>query len=93
MMLLWMVVAVTVWLSDRINCNLWLSIGFPYLHSLWHIFAFLASSIGCVLCAYLHASREVPQLKPQIHYWPSNLFEHGVPYVYIKSPMTDRYSS
>lgn len=91
--ILWLVVAVTVWLSDRINCNLWLSVGFPYLHSLWHIFAFLASYIGCVLCAYLHASREAPWLNPQIHYWPSNHFEHGVPYVYIKSPMTARYST
>ena len=85
--LLWLVVAITVWLSDRINCNFWLSINFPYLHSLWHIFILLSSYSGCVLCAYLHAKRETPQMNPEIHYWPHNNFVYGVPYVHIDPPI------
>ena len=87
--LLWLVVAVTLWISDRINCTFWLHVDFPYLHSLWHIFIFLSCYLACVLCAYLYAMQEAPsELKPQICYWPVNSFEHGVPYVHITPPST-----
>ena len=32
-LLMW-AIAVTSWMSDRLQCGFWLSIGFPYLHRL-----------------------------------------------------------
>lgn len=71
---------------DRMFCDAWLSIDFPYLHGVWHVLSFIASYTMLVLFAYFNATAEKPEQKPQLRYWPVNEFELGIPYVSIKDP-------
>lgn len=79
------VLAVTCWLNDRLFCDTWLNLNFPYLHALWHLFIFIASYTAAVLFAYFSVKEERPQQSPTLRYWPRNDFELGIPYVTIKS--------
>lgn len=74
------------WVMDRIFCDAWLSINFPYMHGLWHVLVFIASYTAVVTLAYTNAMDEDPDQKPQLKYWPVNEFEFGVPYVTITNP-------
>ncbi|KOB78355.1 Alkaline ceramidase [Operophtera brumata] len=78
--------ALFCWVIDRLFCDAWLSIDFPYMHGVWHILIFIASYTALVLWAYINAVEERPEQKPQLRYWPRNDFELGVPYVSIKKP-------
>eukprot|EP00731_Ephydatia_muelleri_P035083 Em0096g2a len=77
-----LVAALAAWLSDKFCCSLWLSLGFPYLHSVWHLLILGSAYLASVLCAYLYALQETPHLKPRIVFWPSWLGS-GIPYVQI----------
>lgn len=79
------ILAVTCWLNDRLFCDTWLNLNFPYLHALWHLFIFIASYTAAVLFAYFSVKEEKPQQLPTLRYWPRNDFELGIPYVTIKS--------
>ena len=81
---LW-VVAVFCWLNDRLLCEAWTIMGFPYLHGFWHVLIFLAAYTGIVLFAYFDVKNHRKLEKPFIRYWPVDTFELGVPYVQIKS--------
>lgn len=76
--------SVSCWINDRLFCEVWSSINFPYLHGLWHILIFIASYTVCVLFAYFSVSDEKPLQKPVLRYWPRNDFELGIPYVAIQ---------
>ena len=39
---LWLA-GMTVWVIDKFGCNSYMSVHFPYLHSMWHIAAVLAT--------------------------------------------------
>ncbi|XP_013133267.1 PREDICTED: alkaline ceramidase [Papilio polytes] len=78
--------AMFCWIIDRMFCDAWLSIDFPYLHGVWHILIFIASYTALVLGAYFNVSEERPEQKPQLRYWPRNDFELGIPYIAIKHP-------
>lgn len=86
--LVW-VLAVFCWINDRLLCDAWSSISFPYLHGLWHIFIFIASYTACVLFAYFSVREERPLEKAVLRYWPRNDFELGIPYVCIKTHAGD----
>lgn len=77
--------AVTCWLNDRLFCEAWSSINFPYLHGLWHVLIFIASYTACVLFAYFSVKDEKPEQTPVLMYWPRNDFELGIPYVVLRS--------
>lgn len=81
---LW-VAAVICWISDRFCCNMWIRIGFPYLHGFWHILILLASYKGVVLFAYYDVKDNCSSDKALIRYWPSDDFEYGIPYVHLKN--------
>ncbi|KAF5284843.1 hypothetical protein FQR65_LT13395 [Abscondita terminalis] len=83
------VIAVFCWVNDRLLCEAWSSINFPYLHGLWHIFIFIASYTACVLFAYFAVKDEKPDKRAVLKYWPRNDFELGIPYVFIKSHCKD----
>lgn len=76
--------AVFCWINDRLLCEAWSSISFPYLHGLWHIFIFIAAYTACVLFAYFSVREEKPEERAVLKYWPRNDFEFGIPYVSIK---------
>ncbi|XP_022902214.1 alkaline ceramidase isoform X2 [Onthophagus taurus] len=82
-------VAVFCWINDRLLCEAWSAIKFPYLHGLWHIFIFIASYTACVLFAYFSVREEKPEERAVLRYWPKNDFELGIPYVSIKTAQVD----
>lgn len=81
--------AVFCWVNDRLLCEAWSSINFPYLHGLWHVFIFISSYTACVLFAYFSVKEEKPDKKATLKYWPKNDFELGIPYVSIKAHNKD----
>lgn len=87
------ILSVTCWLNDRLFCDTWLNLNFPYLHALWHLFIFIASYTAAVLFAYFAVQDEKPQQLPVLKYWPRDDFELGIPYVTIRSYMKLNYNS
>lgn len=82
-----LIIAVICWINDRLFCEFYSSIKFPYLHGFWHILIFIASYAICVLFAYFFVRDEFPERNPVLKYWPRDDFElAGVPYVSIKRP-------
>ncbi|KPU73525.1 uncharacterized protein Dana_GF14446, isoform B [Drosophila ananassae] len=79
-------VAVFCWINDRVFCEAWSSINFPYLHGFWHIFIFIAAYTVLVLFAYFYVESELPQRQPLLKYWPKNEFEFGIPFISIRNP-------
>lgn len=78
--------AVLSWIIDRMFCDAWLYIDFPYMHGVWHVLIFIASYTALVMFAYFHVTEERPDQTPVLRYWPKNEFELGVPYITIKHP-------
>jgi alkaline ceramidase len=66
-------VAVTIWICDRIFCTFWISISFPYLHSIWHVLILFSSNEAIVVCAYLIIKHQYPQANLVLLAWP---YEH-----------------
>lgn len=77
--------AIICWINDRMFCDVWSAMKFPYLHGLWHILIFIASYTACVLFAYFFVSEEKPEWGPRLKFWPRNDFELCVPYVSIQT--------
>jgi len=74
--------AVACWINDKLFCETWSALNFPYLHAFWHILIFIASYTACVLFAYFDAQHQVPEQRPELRFWPVDRFEFlGVPYV------------
>lgn len=76
--------SVSCWVSDRLFCDLWLRINFPYLHGAWHVLIAATSCTLCVLFAYFDAYNEHYDKIPSLKYWPNDDIEFGVPYVMLK---------
>ena len=79
------VTAVICWINDKLYCEVWSNIGFPYLHGFWHVLIFLASYTAVVLFAYFDVKHNHPHEVPMIQYWPKDTFELGIPYVKLKN--------
>lgn len=77
--------AVLCWINDRLYCEIWSSLGFPYLHGFWHVLIFLAAYTAVVLFAYFDVKQNHPHETPLIQYWPIDSFELGIPYCQLKS--------
>ncbi|KAG8040638.1 hypothetical protein G9C98_002634 [Cotesia typhae] len=69
------ILAVVCWLNDRLFCDTWMNLNFPYLHAFWHLLIFIASYTATVLFAYFSVKDERPQQSPVLKYWPRNDFE------------------
>ena len=80
---LW-IFAVICWFNDRMFCDVWSAIHFPYLHAFWHVFVFLAAYTAAVLFAYFSVQDEKPEQAAILRYWPRDDFELGIPYVAIR---------
>lgn len=79
-------IAVFCWVNDRLFCDIWSAISFPYLHGFWHVFIFIAAYTLLVVYAYLYVESELPQRQPLLKYWPVNEFEFGIPFISIRNP-------
>jgi len=76
--------AITAWVNDRFFCSYWSSIGFPYLHGVWHITIFLASYSAIVIFAYFDVKNHMVSKEATLRYFPSDNFEWGIPFVFVK---------
>lgn len=76
--------AITCWINDRLFCDYWSSLKFPYLHGFWHVLIFIGAYTLCVLFAYFFVKDEKPEMGPKITYWPRNDFEYCIPYIKLK---------
>ncbi|NWR38525.1 ACER1 ceramidase, partial [Tachuris rubrigastra] len=85
-MVMWWVLAITSWISDRWLCWLWQAINFPYFHSFWHVLIALSLLYCCPLVIYFDVSYEMPSFKPKLEYWPSDSWPVVVPYVTLEEP-------
>ncbi|XP_015911297.1 alkaline ceramidase [Parasteatoda tepidariorum] len=81
--LLWLA-ALVCWINDRLFCEVWSKLNFPYLHGAWHILIAITSYSACVLFAYFDAWDTVPEQLPAMKFWPSDRFELGVPYIILR---------
>jgi alkaline ceramidase len=78
--------ALFCWINDRLFCDAWSSIRFPYLHGFWHVLVCIAAYSGCVLYAYLYAREQCPNEKPVLKFWPSDKCEIlSFPYVALRA--------
>jgi alkaline ceramidase len=41
--ILFWIVAVVCWINDKLYCEIWSALGFPYLHGFWHVLIFLVT--------------------------------------------------
>ncbi|GIX81854.1 alkaline ceramidase 2 [Caerostris darwini] len=84
----WMA-ALVCWINDRLFCEIWSKLNFPYLHGAWHILIAIVAYSACVLFAYFDALDTVPEQLPAIRFWPSDRFELGVPYIILRNARKD----
>lgn len=82
--IIWLV-ALACWINDRLFCDMWSAVNFPYLHGAWHLLIAIVAYTACVLFAYFDAWNEVPEKVPVLMYWPTDKFELGVPYVILQN--------
>ncbi|NXI46786.1 ACER1 ceramidase, partial [Galbula dea] len=83
-MVMWWVLAISSWLSDRWLCGLWQAINFPYFHSFWHVLISVSLLYCCPLVIYFDVNYEMPSFKPKLGYWPSDSWPIVVPYVALE---------
>ncbi|KAK2541982.1 Acer1 [Columba livia] len=86
-MVLWWVLAISSWISDRWLCGLWQAIGFPYLHSFWHVLIAISLLYCFPLVIYFDVRNEMPSFKPKLGYWPSDSWPVVVPYIALEEPL------
>ncbi|KAG8189803.1 hypothetical protein JTE90_008113 [Oedothorax gibbosus] len=77
--------ALVCWINDRLFCEFWSKLYFPYLHGAWHLLIAIVAYSACVLFAYFDACDTVPEQLPILCFWPSDKFELGVPYIRFKN--------
>ena len=63
-------------------CSFWLSISFPYLHSIWHVLILFSSNEAIVISAYLLIRHRHPQANLALHLWPNEQWgSFSLPYL------------
>ncbi|NXJ10070.1 ACER1 ceramidase, partial [Odontophorus gujanensis] len=85
-MVMWWVLAITSWLSDRWLCWLCQAINFPYFHSFWHVLIAVSLLYCFPLVMYFDITYEMPAFKPKLEYWPSDSWPIVVPYIAMEEP-------
>nr|XP_033812273.1 alkaline ceramidase 1 isoform X1 [Geotrypetes seraphini] len=81
----WWVLSITCWISDRVLCEFWRGISFPYLHSFWHVLITITVIHSTAVITYFDAMYEIPECLPEVQYWPSNSWLVGLPYLTVQS--------
>ncbi|NXL90695.1 ACER1 ceramidase, partial [Alectura lathami] len=85
-MVVWWALAITSWISDRWFCWFWQAIGFPYLHSFWHVLIAVSLLYCFPVVIYFDITYEMPSFKPTMRYWPSDSWPVVVPYISLEEP-------
>ncbi|NXW95474.1 ACER1 ceramidase, partial [Alopecoenas beccarii] len=86
-MVVWWVLAISSWISDRWLCGLWQAVSFPYLHSFWHVLIAIALLYCLPLVIYFDVRNEMSSFKPKLGYWPSDSWPVVVPYIALEEPL------
>jgi len=76
--------AIFCWLNDRLLCEFWYDLGFPYLHGAWHVLIFLASYTAIVLFAYFEVKNHISGEVPELRYYPVDTWQYGIPFVTVQ---------
>lgn len=85
--------ALGCWLCDRILCELWLKLGTPYLHAIWHLLSSLAAYNVFILFSLLDIKRRAiagqHNFHVQIRHFPSQkrFSAFAFPYLTVKEKM------
>jgi len=82
--------AIFCWVNDRLLCDFWFGLGFPYLHGFWHVLIFLCSYTAIVLFAYFEVKNHIPGENPILRYYPVDSWQYGIPFVVLdqQPPLT-----
>lgn len=85
-LVVWVVwsLALICWINDKVFCDVWRRIGFPYLHALWHAFMAVTCCFGCVLFSYFRMKEDFPDGKTVLMFWPNDEWVFGLPYAVLK---------
>ena len=75
-------IAMSLWVSDRMFCQVWLKMGIPGLHNIWHLLSAEVAYLSATIFAYWKAAYDKPFIKPSIRFYPEKLW--GIPYVHCK---------
>ena len=68
-------------------CGVWLTLSFPYLHSIWHVLIAFAGYHAVVFFAYRHTEQQFADLKPFLSFFPSDDWPRvGLAYITLKNP-------
>lgn len=80
--ILWFI-ATTFWFSDRLMCDLWLYLGTPYLHALFHLLSSVAAYTVFVMFALLDIERRssTHSFTAAIRYFPKGGSLFSLPYI------------
>nr|XP_056723562.1 alkaline ceramidase 1 [Euleptes europaea] len=81
---IWWVVAISCWITDKFFCEFCRKINFCYLHSLWHIFINMALMYLSTFIIYLDTFYDLPGSEPKLSYWPSEKSPISLPYIIFK---------
>jgi len=78
--------AFTTWVTDRLHCPFWLSIGFPYMHALWHLLVCITSYQAAILLCYYNAIGDHShEFNISLKLWPDETWtKTGIPYVHVE---------
>ncbi|XP_060037517.1 alkaline ceramidase 1-like isoform X2 [Erinaceus europaeus] len=81
--------AITSWISDRVLCSFWQRIHFPYLHSIWHVLISFTFPYIMVTMAMVDARYEMTKETVRLRYWPRDSWPVGLPYVELGEDAKD----
>ncbi|CAJ0580769.1 unnamed protein product, partial [Mesorhabditis spiculigera] len=80
--------AITFWFSDRLMCDVWLWISFPYLHAIFHLLSSVAAYNVFIMFNYIDISKRSNEHKftAAVKYFPA---KHGpiwsLPYITLRN--------
>nr|XP_009858189.1 alkaline ceramidase-like isoform X2 [Ciona intestinalis] len=78
-----LLVAFLCWLSDRMICNFWLAIRFPYMHAIWHILMLTSGYYLSVFVSFGYAWRTLLGITPSLKFWRAFPFTDAIGLYYV----------
>uniref|UniRef100_A0A914WYN2 Alkaline ceramidase n=1 Tax=Plectus sambesii TaxID=2011161 RepID=A0A914WYN2_9BILA len=79
--------ACAFWCADRALCDVWLRLGTPYLHAVFHLLSSVSAYTVFVIFSWLDVERRRPQhgFRAAIRFFPRQCGVFGFPYITLTS--------